>query len=130
MPGKSVSSNALSFGSIRKACHCSLLTKPMRRPASAGMRGACGWVTARMPVGSWNSSVVIVLSLLSNTGAREPLHELVEDHCIEQSDRDTDDQGPGHQRAPVEDVAADERGSKPDGHDLLGPRGHVDDGVE
>src|SRR5436853_561623 len=42
MPGKSASSRPFNIGSIRNACHCSLLTKPMRIPALLAGRDVIG----------------------------------------------------------------------------------------
>jgi hypothetical protein len=65
IPAKSRSSSVLRSGSMRKACHCSLLTKPMRLPSRASSRGACGCRASSRPVGSWNSSVTMMSSSCS-----------------------------------------------------------------
>src|SRR5262245_36507949 len=57
IPGKSASSSDFNSGSMRKACHWSLLTKPSRWPASPATRGAKGCLTSIAPDGSWNASV-------------------------------------------------------------------------
>src|SRR5438445_1382699 len=59
IPGKSASSSFFRSGSMRKACHWSLLTKPTRLPSSALTRDACGCFTSIVPDGSWNSSVTM-----------------------------------------------------------------------
>src|SRR5207245_7086788 len=67
---------------------------------------------------------------LRRAGAGEALDEVVEDEVVEQRDGKTHQQRACHQRTPVEDVPTDQSRRETDGHHLLGPWRHVDDGVE
>src|SRR5499427_1323375 len=59
IPWKSASSSDFRSGSMRYACHWSLLTKPTRLPSREATRGANGCFTSIAPDGSWNSRLTI-----------------------------------------------------------------------
>src|SRR4051812_37586846 len=57
-------------------------------------------------------------------------HIVLDEERIDDRHRDRADQCAGHQRAPEEDVAADELGGDADGHGLLLGRGEEDERID